>query len=327
MGARSHRLAVTGSFEAGDDPFRSPSFLDWLESSDWSPWLIPADMPRLGVDVLRELLDGGQTFHWNRVLSDPVERWVGWISDQAYQLMLDPDGMMLVRALGDGDAKGGENTLTRWMIPESERQSELDCLPWRSDAHLARCIRALPGLRVLRQDPATALLAFIISANKQIPQIKTAHRRLAQRFGESVFPGFNRPPGWDVLSKLSLEDWKFCGVGYRAPYLLETARRLAEDTGLLDRIAMMDYPTARARLMEFPGVGGKVADCVLLYGCHRQEAFPLDTWIRRVMTDRYALAGWTDSQILHFASIHFGSGAGLAQQYLFAWERWQHRQA
>ena len=327
MGSRFHCLAVTGSFEAGDDPFRSPSFLDWLESSDWTPWLMPADLPRLGVGVFRELLDGGQTFRWNRVLSDPAERWVGWISDQAYQLMLDPDGSMLVRALEAGDATGGENTFTRWMFPDREFQSEVDCLPWRSDTHLAHCIRALPGLRVLRQDPATALLAFIISANKQIPQIKAAHRKLALRFGESVFPGFNRPPGWDVLSKLSLEDWKSCGVGYRAPYLMETAQRVVEDPGLLDRIAVMDYPTARASLMEFPGVGGKVADCVLLYGCHRMEAFPLDTWIRRVMTDRYALAGWTDSQILHFASIHYGEGAGLAQQYLFAWERRQHRQA
>lgn len=316
---------MTGSFEAGDDPFRSPSFLDWLESSDWTPWLMPADLPRLGVGVLRELLDGGQTFHWNRVLSDPAERWVGWISDQAFQVALSLDGTIRVRALGSGNATEYESRFTHWIIQETEFQTELDRLPWRSDSHLERCICALPGLRVLRQDPATALLAFIISANKQIPQIKAAHRKLALRFGESVFPGFNRPPGWDVLSKLSLEDWKSCGVGYRAPYLMETARRVVEDPGIFQQMDKLDYPTARARLMEFPGVGGKVADCVLLYGCHRQQAFPLDTWIRRVMTDRYSLSGWTDAQILHFASIHFGAAAGLAQQYLFAWERRQPR--
>lgn len=284
---------------------------------------MPADLPTLSVDVLRELLDGGQTFHWNRVFSDPGERWVGWISDQAFQVMLDPDGLLLVRILGACDAKRGESAFTRWIIPETEFQSELNRLPWRSDAHLERCIRALPGLRVLRQDPATALLAFIISANKQIPQIKAAHRKLALRFGEPVFPGFNRPPVWDALSKLSLEDWKSCGVGYRALYLKETARQVAEDAGILERIEQLEYLSARAKLMEFPGVGGKVADCILLYGCHRQQAFPLDTWIRRVMTNRYTLSGWTDAQVLHFASIHFGSAAGLAQQYLFAWERRQ----
>ncbi len=316
---------MTGSFEAGDDPFRSPSFLDWLESSDWTPWLMPADLPRLGVGVLRELLDGGQTFHWNRVLSDPAERWVGWISDQAFQVALSLDGTIRVRALGSGNATEYESRFTHWIIQETDFQTELDRLPWRSDSHLERCICALPGLRVLRQDPATALLAFIISANKQIPQIKAAHRKLALRFGESAFPGFNRPPGWDVLSKLSLEDWKSCGVGYRAPYLMETARRVVEDPGIFQQMDKLDYPSARARLMEFPGVGGKVADCVLLYGCHRQQAFPLDTWIRRVMTDRYSLSGWTDAQILHFASIHFGAAAGLAQQYLFAWERRQPR--
>ncbi|OPZ74143.1 MAG: Endonuclease III [Verrucomicrobia bacterium ADurb.Bin474] len=286
---------------------------------------MPADLPRLGVGVLRELLDGGQTFHWNRVLSDPAERWVGWISDQAFQVALSLDGTIRVRALGSGNATEYESRFTHWIIQETDFQTELDRLPWRSDSHLERCICALPGLRVLRQDPATALLAFIISANKQIPQIKAAHRKLALRFGESAFPGFNRPPGWDVLSKLSLEDWKSCGVGYRAPYLMETARRVVEDPGIFQQMDKLDYPSARARLMEFPGVGGKVADCVLLYGCHRQQAFPLDTWIRRVMTDRYSLSGWTDAQILHFASIHFGAAAGLAQQYLFAWERRQPR--
>lgn len=81
------------------------------------------------------------------------------------------------------------------------------------------------------------------------------------------------------------------------------------------------YAEAKARLLELPGVGEKVADCVLLFGAGRLESFPVDTWIIKAMERRYGLAGWKPAQIAHFGRVHFGAQAGLAQQYLFAFER------
>ena len=78
---------------------------------------------------------------------------------------------------------------------------------------------------------------------------------------------------------------------------------------------------ARAEMLKLPGVGRKIADCVLLFAYGFQEAFPVDVWILRTMTERYGLHGWKPAQVAHFGRTHFGPLAGLAQQYLFAFER------
>ena len=83
----------------------------------------------------------------------------------------------------------------------------------------------------------------------------------------------------------------------------------------------MPYPAAKARLLELPGVGEKVADCVLLFGAGKLEAFPVDTWVLKSLARRYGLDDWKPAQVAHFGRTHFGPLAGLAQQYLFAWER------
>ena len=112
-----------------------------------------------------------------------------------------------------------------------------------------------------------------------------------------------------------------CALGFRAGYVHRTARFLAARPGWLEATEAAPYPEAKARLLELPGVGEKVADCVLLFGAGRLEAFPVDVWIIKAMTRHYGLTGWKPAQVAHFGRTHFGPLAGLAQQYLFAWER------
>jgi N-glycosylase/DNA lyase len=100
-----------------------------------------------------------------------------------------------------------------------------------------------------------------------------------------------------------------------------TARWLIARPGWLEETERLPYAEAKARLLELPGVGEKVADCVLLFGAGRLEAFPVDTWILRAMADRYGLTRWKPAQVAQFGRVHFGPLAGLAQQYLFAYER------
>ena len=116
-----------------------------------------------------------------------------------------------------------------------------------------------------------------------------------------------------------------CQFGFRARFIHQTACFLAAHPGWLEATEALPYPEAKERLCSLPGVGEKIADCVLLFGAGRLEAFPVDTWILKAMAARYGLHGWKPAQVAQFGRAHFGPLAGLAQQYLFAYERAQSR--
>ncbi len=118
------------------------------------------------------------------------------------------------------------------------------------------------------------------------------------------------------VSSQALHQHKMLGI----PFEVAVMTNLTQEH--LDyHFSMYAYAAAKARLLELPGVGEKVADCVLLFGAGRLEAFPVDTWILKALERRYGLTGWKPAQIAHFGRTHFGPLAGLAQQYLFSWER------
>lgn len=132
---------------------------------------------------------------------------------------------------------------------------------------------------------------------------------------------WHRLPTWTELACVSEDQLRACALGFRARHVAAIARRLADDPAWLDVTERAPYPEAKERLLTLPGVGEKVADCVLLFGAGRLEAFPVDTWILKAMARRYGLDDWKPAQIAHFGRRHFGPQAGLAQQYLFAYER------
>jgi len=152
-------------------------------------------------------------------------------------------------------------------------------------------------------------------------QIKQMIALLAERHGAPLAPGVNRLPGWTEIAAISEADLRACLLGFRARYIRETALFLAAHPGWLEATETAPYAEAKTRLTSLPGVGEKVADCVLLFGAGKLEAFPVDTWIIKAMARRYGLDGWTPAQVAHFGRTHFGAHAGLAQQYLFSYER------
>lgn len=173
--------------------------------------------------------------------------------------------------------------------------------------------------------------------HKQIVQIKQMCALLAARHGTLVCRAgspnpalaafgdaalqLKRLPTWAELATIPEKDLRDCLLGFRAKYIHGTAKFLAARPGWLDETERLPYPEAKIRLMELPGVGEKVADCVLLFGAGRLEAFPVDTWVLKSLARRYGLEGWKPAQVAHFGRTHFGPLAGLAQQYLFSWER------
>lgn len=304
--------------------------------TDWSPWRpLPLAAP-LTAPVLAELLDGGQSFRWNQL---PGGIWQGsWAGHTARVRLADgadirsaaaPSGHAGApgSALVPADARASdlqwsspssrvratETALETYFDADSDWREIADRLPWRSDPHLAKAIAAFPGLRILRQPFGETLLCFLCSAAKQIVQIKQIAAALSAPLG--------RLPTWPELQDLSEASLRACKLGFRARYVRQTAAFLARHPGWLEETEALPYAEAKERLRRLPGVGEKVADCVLLFGAGRLEAFPVDVWIIAALARRYGLTGWKPAQLAQFGRVHFGPCAGLAQQYLFAWER------
>jgi len=283
----------------------------------WTDWQSLALVEPLTPSVLAEVLDGGQAFRWTRS-AGPC--WEGVWGEYAARLKSDRDGGVQWCA-PDPLAAATAPALAEYLAAPVSVARLTDRLPWRSDAHLARCLAAFPGLRLLRQPLGETLLCFLCSATKQIVQIRQIVSLLARRHGCELAPGVHRLPTWEELALVPEGDLRACLLGFRAHYIAQTARFLAGHPGWLATLASLPYADAKARLCDLPGVGEKIADCVLLFGAGLLEAFPVDVWILRAMSRWYGLDGWTPRQIAHFGRVHFGAGAGLAQQYLFAWER------
>lgn len=288
----------------------------------WTAWALLPSAPPTRPDLLAEQLDGGQAFRWQR---DDAGNWVGGWNDLALHLRLDPQGRLAYSAPVALQPRLPA-ALTTYLGLDPNSAGLTDALPWRSDAHLAACLEAFPGLRILRQPFGETLLGFLCSATKQIVQIKQMMALLARRHGAPLGFAVNgepwhRLPTWAELAQTPEADLRACLLGFRARYIHQTALFLAANPGWLETTEQAPYPEAKERLCSLPGVGEKVADCVLLFGAGRLEAFPVDTWILKALARRYGLDGWKPAQVAQFGRAHFGPLAGLAQQYLFAYER------
>lgn len=178
------------------------------------------------------------------------------------------------------------------------------------------------GLRMLRQEPFETLISFIVSANNNIKRIRGIIDKICTRYGSPFsFEGktYHAFPTPEQLSHATEQELTECGSGYRAPYILATAKEIAAGYDL-EAVYGMEYIPAKKELTRFMGVGPKVADCVLLFAYSKTEAFPADVWIKRVMKLLYDFEG-NDRQIFDFAYEKFGECAGIAQQYLFYYAR------
>ena len=287
----------------------------------WSGWQpLALSGPPLSAGVLAETLDGGQAFRWH--CDNGI--WTGIFDRSVVRLRLDPTGRLHWSAPAALAASAGP-AFAHYFDAARDPRELADALPWRSDAHLAACLTAFPGLRILRQPFGETLLGFLCSATKQIVQIKQMIALVAERHGIALFselpPSVFRLPTWTELASIPEAELRACQFGFRARFIHQTAQFLAANPGWLEATETAPYAEAKDRLCSLPGVGEKIADCVLLFGANRLEAFPVDTWILKAMAARYGLHDWKPAQVAQFGRAHFGPLAGLAQQYLFAYER------
>jgi N-glycosylase/DNA lyase len=210
------------------------------------------------------------------------------------------------------------------------------------DEYMRLALQRFAGLRIVRQLPWECLVSFICATYKSIAAIELMLRKISEKYGEKrVFDGepFYTLPSVKCLASASESGLRECGLGYRARYLQATARKIRYEKIDLDALKSLPYSDARQVLLDFQGVGYKVADCVLLFSLEKLEAFPVDVWVKRVVLNHYASLLPTDfvlklqshkslsngeyQKIAAFARSYFDAYAGYAQQYLYHFERTQ----
>jgi N-glycosylase/DNA lyase len=210
------------------------------------------------------------------------------------------------------------------------------------DPYIEAALKRFKGLRLVRQDPWECLVGFICSTNKSIAAIEDMLRKISERYGEKrCFDDktFYLFPTAEALAEVSESDLLRCSLGYRAKFVQQTAKRVVDEKIDLNALKGVPYIEARKKLLEFCGVGPKVADCVLLFSLGKTEAFPVDVWVKRVILNYYAnrfpaetvckmqshnsLTNGEYEKIGEFARTYFGKYAGYAQEYLYHYERTQ----
>lgn len=182
------------------------------------------------------------------------------------------------------------------------------------------------GIRILKQEEFETIISFIISANNMIPRIKSSIEKLSFLYGEKIGEDEKRAyysfPKMEVLAGADpLEIREKARVGFRDVRIVEASRMLMQDDYSLDKLWAMDTPALEKKLIDLPGVGPKVANCILLFAFQRFEVFPVDVWIKRVMEELFIHKEVKPKEIGKFAKDLFGPWAGMAQQYLFYYGR------
>jgi N-glycosylase/DNA lyase len=189
------------------------------------------------------------------------------------------------------------------------------------------------GLRLIRQDPFQCFISFIVSSNSNIQKIKLSLEKISIKFGTKIkfdnqeFYIFPEPK---KIANASIQEIQNCGVGYRAKFIMDAAKMVESKQIDFDHLRKLNYHNAKEMILTVPGVGNKVADCILLFSLEKTEAFPLDTWMIKILKKYYLekfeieTKSITEKQynILHEKIVkYFGPYAGYAQQFLFKMER------
>lgn len=260
---------------------------------------------------LAATLASGQAFRWRLV----GEAWEGVVAGRWVRL----------RQVGDELHADTIEPQPDWEWLREFLQLDVDLAAvvatFPDDEPMRASVAACRGLRLLRQEPWETLVSFICSSTKQIVQIQQIIALLCERFGEAV-PGGRAFPTAARLAEATESELRGCKMGFRAPFVMAAAKAVA--SGELDLAHLHALPTteARAALMGLHGVGRKIADCVLLFAYGKQDAFPVDVWVRRALTELYFPRRRPSAKRLErFANTHFGPNAGYAQQYLFHYVR------
>ena len=271
---------------------------------------------------VKDIFECGQCFRWNEIEKN---KYIGIFKNNVVEVS-ETEKTIKFEGIFDGDIEEKINRyfdLNRNYDEIKEELSEID-------EFMKESIKYGKGIRLLNQDLWETIISFIISANNNIPRIKGIIERISEKYGNEIeyknkkYYTFPTP---EELRNVSVEDFRKLGLGFRDIRLYETTRMiLNNEVDLKSLEKLKDTEEIRNELLKLPGVGPKVADCILLFSeLKRLDVFPIDVWVRRVMNELYIKnddeSKVSKKQIEKLAKEKFGNLEGIAQQYLFYWRR------
>ncbi|MDR1801481.1 MAG: hypothetical protein LBQ95_06560 [Lachnospiraceae bacterium] len=264
---------------------------------------------------LKQISDSGQCFRMSRIASDNEE--------YDKYLIISKDKELIIEDAGDNEFifSCDETEFKEFWEEYFDLKTDYDAVDKMidpGDEFLIRCADFGKGLRIIRQDPFEMLITFIISQRKNIPAIKACVEALCVACNKPLAAmndkqgiRFAFPKAEDIMS-LSDDELKACSLGYRVPYVKEAARMVTKGEIDLEALKSASDDDLLSELLRIHGVGIKVASCVMLFGYHRLEAFPVDVWIQRVLERHYPKG---------FPYESYKGYSGILQQYLFYYIR------
>jgi len=274
----------------------------------------------------------GQTFRWEK-----LNGWWRGVLGETVVKIRQMDGALRFQSY---PRKVDSAFLLSYFRLDDDLQSIY--LRIRKDRHVSEAVKRFYGLRLIRQDPWECLISYICATNKNIPAIKNMISNMCMRFGKKIlaenetFYTFPKP---HALAQASLKELRLCKLGFRAERVKATSKLVSNGAFNLGTLKNLSYKRAKKELMALPGVGPKVADCVLLFSLGKLEAFPIDVWMKRIILEYYAnhfkssfvekakakksLSPREYNAINSFGRKYFGDYVGYAQEYLFHFGRCQ----
>ena len=260
-------------------------------------------------------INSGQVFLWEK----SKENWYGI------------DGQNILKINQRGKIRSIQNTKTDFFRKNDDVENIIKSIS--KDKTIKKAIKQYEGLRIFNQDPFQCMISFIISSNSNIQKIKSSLEKISKKFGIKVIiqnKEFFLFPKPEKIAQASINEIKTCGVGYRAPFIKEAAKMVILKKIDFTYLEKCDYQEAKKNICLVPGIGNKVADCIMLFSLNKLEAFPLDTWMIKILEKYYSNEFKIETKtittkqydILHEKIVnYFGPYCGYAQQFLFKMER------
>ena len=268
--------------------------------------------------VPSHIFECGQAFRWKK------------LDEEAYRFIFR-DMVLEARSIGDAIEISGDFTDDRDILEYFDLNTDYDAIKVKlssNDAVLTKAIAFGGGMRILRQDPFETYISFIISANNQIKNIKNTIKKLSHMYGEKIKNPFDEEeyyafPSPAALSNAKAEDIKeYARAGFRSERIVIASRMVQEGLINFDELKEKSVDDIRKTLLEVPGIGEKVFQCILLFGLGRTDSFPVDVWVKRVMEELYYGGEERNKKLIQEdGQRRFGELSGYAQQYLFYYMR------
>ena len=270
---------------------------------------------------LEHIFECGQCFRWNK---EQNESYTGVFKNNVLNVKIE-NNQIIFQGICENNIIETVEEYFDLKRDYEKIKSQLS----KIDEPLKTSIKYGSGIRLLNQDLWETIISFIISANNNIPRIKGIIERLSKQYGKPIIwkeKTYYAFPTIEELSKATVEDLRKLGLGFRDQRVYETTKLIHTKQVNLEEVQNKNSKEIRETLLTLPGVGPKVADCIMLFSTLKcLDVFPVDVWVRRVMNELYFRLPEEKKlkreQIEALAKEKYGNLAGLAQQYLFYWKR------